>query len=163
MKIFQRDQDLSGFKTFVNQLETDEDVLARTSTTIDAYPQKICFENKLEEAHDYFQTGVECDLVGANDIVLPWPADFYITDNNVIFYHVQSQGPITKLKLAYEILNWLMISNAYYSVQFYCKQGRRDIPATPIGDYASNLSVHGLTKSKFDHNGKCVYNLNISS
>ena len=162
MKIFQRDQDLSGFKTFVNQLETDEEVLARAPTTLDAYPQNISFENRLVETHDYFQTGVECDLVGANDVVLPWPADFYITNDDGLFYHIQSQVPITRLKLAYEILNWLMISNAYYSVKFY-RNHSRDIPATPIGDYASNFSVHGLTLSKFDHNGQCVYNLNISS
>ncbi len=128
-----------------------------------SFPKKIQFKNLLEPDHDYFQIYVKCDLENANQVIIP-NRPFYITndESDGLFYKVEPTQAMSRIDLACEILNWLLIRNAYYNT-LESKKRKADIKNTGIGDYASNLSIHGLDLTSVKRKGLPVYHINLSS
>lgn len=126
------------------------------------FPNEIKFYNLLSN-HDYFQIYVPCKLENAYQYVMP-NQPFYITndENDNLFYLVKPKDYLTRIDLAFEIINWLMIRNAYYNLKSY-RKNNKDIDNIGIGDYASNLSVHGLKYSGNKRKDRLIYHINLSS
>ena len=145
------------FDTFINK---DNKIIGQIPKN---FPKEVKFNNLLEEGHDYFQMYIKCDLENANEYVMP-NKPFYITNDEEenLFYLINPDNGMTRIELALEIMNWLMMRNAYFNLDAY-KNDNEDIESIGIGDYASNLSVHGIINSGRFRNNKPIYNINISS
>ena len=128
------------------------------------YLDTIEFHNELIPGHNYFQIYVECKLKDANEIVFPAQTTFYITNDEEdnLFYKIESKDGLTRQQLAIKILDWLVMRNAFYNLE-YSKENNKDIDDMPATDCASDLSIHGLKLSGNFRNGHPIYNINLSS
>lgn len=127
------------------------------------FPEEIEFENLLRPGHNYFQIYIPCKLKNAHEYVVPG-RPFYITNDaeDNLFYRVGPENSLTRIELAYEVLNWLVARNIYYSID-HARKKNEDVDIGGIGEYASNLAVHGLKLDNRKRKGRPVYNIELSS
>lgn len=149
------------YNTFVYQNTND---IPLTSENIQ-YPDHVEFHNDLIPEHDYFQVYVKCKLKDANDILFSPDKIFYITNDEEdnLFYKIEpSNSGLTRQELAAKILDWLIMRNAYYNLDYY-KNNNQDVDDMPVNDCASNLSIYGISLSGKYRNGYPIYNIHLSS
>lgn len=148
------------YNTFVIDTQTGSQIVPSAGN----YPDRIEFHNELQPGHNYFQIGIECKLKDQNEILFPPNTAFYITndEDDNLFYRIVSNHCLTRQDLAVRILDWLIMRNAYYNIQYF-KENDKDINEMPAADCASDLSIHALELSGNFRNGFPIYNIDLSS
>ena len=112
-------------------------------------PDKVSFKNLLNPLQDYFEIGIKCKLENSNEPVIPSNCTFYLTNDmkDKLYNKIYVKNKcLTKQNLAYKILDWLIVRNAYYNIR-NDRAKKKNIHCKEYWKYARHLSVHGIKKT----------------
>lgn len=129
-------------------------------------PNAITFQQR-GKTIDWYDAGdpENKDMIGPRTIVLHSSA-FVTNDYEDGLFHlisVDSSRGMTRRELGRKLTHWFILRNIYYNLDKHRRE-RSDIQEDfPILDYASNIVVHSLEKTRRKRHGLDVYKINLSS